>query len=161
MSRRLLYLLALLPQFLFLGFLVAREEWNLAHGQPVLLDLGPYDRGDQLSVSVLNRTLAREPDWEPELQDAIFVLLEAGEPAHRAVAYSRHRPESGLYLEGRVRRVDEDELSVDVHLSHDFASIRAARGADPSRRLQLRVRVREDGSATIETLLVDGEPFKE
>lgn len=178
MNRRLLYLLALAPQLLLLGWMIAREEWNLANGQEVILEIEPYDpmhpvkgyyHQTRLAIAFVETGLGREPDWSPKLRETVYVLLEKGVNNHTAAGYSRSRPEQAgaVYLEGRVARIDPDGLTVDYGLSHYFVSMRAAdptlqpEVGDRRRQLQLRVRVRDDGSATIDTMLVDGEPFAE
>ncbi len=171
MSRRLLYGAALLPQLLFLGYLIGSEEWSLHHGTRVLLQVesrrawnGPaYSRYDvDVAINEVDRSLARGDPFEPEAGDLIYVWLEPVGEVHRAAGFSRERPaaEVGPFLRGRVRSVSDGPMRVDYGLSHFRGPVHAPQiGGQCETRLA--VRIGRNGAGHVEDLVVDGLPFAE
>lgn len=174
MSRSWKWVLAILPQFLLLFGMCAREEWQRAHGRRVLLELAPVDPMDPLSGRyVALRTAIEQVDanaiaaagMRVEAGSAIFARLEPEQGVWQAVQYAPAIPtgDGGLWIRGELRSERSDRVRIDFGLSRFYMPEDAT---DPSvlarsqpQALRLAVRVAPDGASAIEDLIVEGEPF--
>jgi len=163
MNRRTQYCLALLPQLLFLGYLVAGEEWSLRRGTLVLLETGPVwsgyhdplplqparsQRRDVL-VTMLDPALCRDAEDDLGYGDLVYVVLEPHGDVHVAAAYTSMRPDvdQELFLRGRVRDRGEERIRIDYGWNRiDLDAARPAR---------IRVLVGLNGRSVIEEVLED------
>ncbi|MFH0946896.1 MAG: GDYXXLXY domain-containing protein [Planctomycetota bacterium] len=159
------YLLAVAAQIAVLLFLVVQSEWALRHGQRVLLEVVSHEdlhpltgRARELHVAVaeLDKDLQHDPDWEPTPREAVYVLLREGPGGHFPAGYTNRRPAGGLFLRGRITSVTPERITVDYGLDRFYVPS-AATGDFPD--CKLAVRVTADGTALIEDLLVDGQPY--
>lgn len=178
MNRALGHLLAVLPQFLLVAGLAVREEWVLATGIPVVLQVRPYDPMDPFSGRYLGTPLAIERldlaklphDEGLFARDEVWVVLAPGEKFWEPVAVRAARAELAqgqVQLRAAVepRQQEGGELRVRYPTGRFYIP---ERGKDPTgwrpegeRRpeLALRVRVTAGGGASVEDLLVDGVPY--
>jgi len=163
MTRALGLLLCLVPQFLVVAVLVAREELGLRRGVQVRLEVRPIDPMSlfagryisvPLAISSLDSKHTRfEKDFGPG--SVVYVRLERAEPYWTAAEVTS-RPPSGpeaVFLEGICSERKRIEFGLDTYyIPQD--------GADPSRlKLALLVRVSPEGRGQIEDLLVEGQPY--
>lgn len=171
MKAAVVFGLVVLPQFLLVAGLAVREEWALATGAVVVLEVRPYDPMDPLAGRYLRTPLAIERlDLAAIVHDEgvfaggdVWVVLAPGAPCWKPVAVRAARPESD---EGRVCLCGE-VIAGQTHgqvLAVRYAIGRfyiPAGGKDPSARadLALRLRVTASGSAAVEDLLVGGKPY--
>lgn len=172
--RRMLYLAALVPQLLLLGFMVGSAERTLREGVAVDLEIVAYDPIDPLAGRYMDVRLAAQTVDASLLWGAAedfvvsapaYAILTRDTPA-QVRNLSAWPPDPGeLFLQGTVTYTGET-VQLDYGLSRFFFS---SDGVDPSlhvkddgTRPELRLRVRlRDGSHTAETLLVDGVPYAE
>lgn len=169
------YLLALVPPFAALGWIVAREEWTRSHGVEVRLEVRAYDPMDALSgrymavplaISRLSLSELAPPGTDIRNGDDVFVALRPGDPFWTAVSVSKVEPGEGVFLRGLATWVQSVGAStIDFGLDRFYIP---DQGGDPSRRddgfladrrLTAVVRVTDTGRASIVDVLVDGEPY--
>ncbi|MCB9896787.1 MAG: GDYXXLXY domain-containing protein [Planctomycetes bacterium] len=175
--RRLLFLLALVPQLLVLGTMIVRAETTLRDGVACDFEVAAFDPVDLLSGRhVVTRLAVQRVDrslvaWTPdEIRegDVLFALVDPTVTPAQVIALTPFEPEPGtIFLRGEVTWVGDEILNLDYGLERFFIP---ADGVDPStwwdadlgRRPELLLRVRlRDGAATTEELFVDGVPYAE
>jgi uncharacterized membrane-anchored protein len=162
-------LLCLLPQFLLVAGMAAREESAFARGVEVRLAVRPVDpmslfAGRYVSVPLaierIDSAATRiEPGLVPGLawDEEVFVRLEQAEPVWRAAEVTRHPPgeKGAVFLRGTWRRDGTIDYGIDTFYIPET-------GADPSRlALALVLRVTPEGRGRIADLLVQGRPYAE
>ena len=176
MKRSTLYALALLPQVLVLGGLVARSEHTLRLGRRVVLEVRAVDPMDLFVGRYVATPLAIE---QVDLDDysfdgtaiapdsAIWVRLEEGEPWWTATNVAREPYDDGVWLRGTVQSASDVDgrhtarvsLGLDRYFIPEESEDPAGWVDGKPRQLALVVRVTPDGTAGIEDLLVDGASF--
>jgi uncharacterized membrane-anchored protein len=185
MNRRLAFLLAVVAQLAFLGWMVAAQERVLAVGRRIVLPIEPVDPIDPLSGRHLairpklsRIDLAKLRSWADaeSLERAATELAghevivplreEAGEwVATEVEDADSFRPGGELALRGRVRNHYGATVVVEFGLERYFIPSDASDPSpllwEPGHTLAIAVRVMADGSSTIEDLLVDGQPFRQ
>lgn len=172
MKRALGLALCLAPQFLLVAAVAAREELRLRRGVEVRLDVRSVDPFSPMAGRYLHLPLAIERLSAPETRieaglapgTEVCVRLAPGEPAWSASEVSREPPLEGsaIFLRGRWMGENRVEYLLDTFYI-------PADGADPSalswnrsaseHALLLLLRVSADGRASIEDLLVRGQPY--
>jgi len=185
MSLTLRLLAIALAMSAILAGLVLHHEHRRSSGAEIRLDMTPVDPRDLLlghyvilntdlhwlDIDALNGPLEgwRRGDWA-------YVTLEAGKDGtHRAAALARTRPESGLFIRGRVsetliitpgpgepapRAERNNRLGVRYNLERYYASQEEALALEAIRiegRLRLIAAVSPAGDAVIRGLEIDGE----
>ncbi len=123
MSRRVAFWLALLPQVLLLGFLIAREEARLRSAPRVLLRVvvstleeDPWYGMPRLEVARVATGAAIDSSGAlPTTGTRIYVTLAADEGGiHRAAGWSRRHPSSDVpFVAGRVMALDDEWIWLD------------------------------------------------
>ena len=163
------------------GFLVLMLGQYLTHrsqGTEILLPVEGYDPRDILMGHYANiRTPLHwldssrlNTETEFDRGDRIFVVLEMDETGHaHPVAIRPDRPDTGLYLEGRLRNYQPtpgDSYWIDYNIERYFASRDRALAlqarlretdADGETGVSLILSVNANGAALIKGFVVDGE----
>jgi uncharacterized membrane-anchored protein len=184
MNRRIAFLLAVLAQLGFLGWMVADQERLLARGREVILPIQPFDPIDPLS----GRYLAIQLQASRVDLAALDGSVDAEGAERRAEqlvgqrVYVRLREKDGrwepdsigplgwgepaaneVWLRGAVRARYGTTVDVDFGLDRYFIP---ANASDPSpllwqqgHQLAIVARVSPDGRGSIADLIVDGKPF--
>ena len=182
MNRRVAYLLAVLAQLLFLGWMVGAQEHLRKTGRRIVISIEPVDPIDPLAGRYLairprpgRLDLGELPNdlalTDPPRSDEsivgrevdVFLREEGGEWVASYVELAGRERDDALFLRGRVRSASGSLLFVEFGLERFYIP---ADAADPSpllwqggRHLAIAVRVLPSGEAGIEDLLVDHEPF--
>ncbi len=163
------------------GFLVLMLGQNLLHrsgGTEILVPVEGYDPRDILLGhyanirTPLHRLDSGDLDAPDEFDrgDRVFVILEDdGSGQVRPVAIRSSRPDSGLYIEGRMRStqpVPGDTYWIDYNIERYFASRERAlaledrlreRNADGETGVSLILSLNDNGAALIKGFVVDGD----
>ncbi len=172
MNRAVVYVLAAVPQFALVAGLAVREEYLLATGTSVVLEVRPYDPMDPLSGRYLGTPLAIESidtarvPCDAGLAGTVWVVLAPGEPCWQPVAVRAAPPALApgqVCLRGELepwRSGRAGVLAVRYAIGRFYIP---ANGPDPSGRtdLALRVRVGAAGRAAVEDLLVGGTAYRD
>ena len=159
MKRPLAFLLCVVPQFLVVAALAAREEIALRSGVEVRLEVRPVDpmslfSGRYVSVPLaierLDKTVTIERGLEPGQE--VCVRLTSSAPCWTAAEVTRQPPDA-LFLRGTWLGEKRIAYGIDTfYIPED--------GADPSRlALTAVVRVTRDGRGVIEDLLVGNQTY--
>jgi len=178
--KRGLILLALVvaAQTLLLAGMVAKRQWTLETGTPVLLKTEPVDprslfRGDYVNLNYEIDTLdpaALEGDDEFNRHDDIFVVLRRGtefwEPVSIHHARPQSVPEGTVAIRGEVRysgswigAADRAGLSVGYGIENYFVPEGKGRELEAERnagKVSILVAVDKFGGSAIKAILVDG-----
>lgn len=172
MSRGLVLLLCLAPQFLVVAGVAAREEVGLRTGVEVRLRVGAVDPMNPFSGRYVSIPLAialldpARTRIEPGLESGapVCVRLERDEPFWKAVAATRAPPtETGaVFLSGTWKGQNRVDYGLDTFFIPDNGAdpshLSWERGAGPA-PLVVIVRVARNGRGRIEDLLVQGRPY--
>ncbi len=162
MNRAQAFLLCVVPQFLVVAAMTAREELALRAGVEVRLEVRPVDpmslfAGRYVSVPLaierLDRSVTIERGIEPG--QTVYVQLARGEPCWSAAAVTREPPraDGAVFLRATSRDGNQVAYGLDTFYIPE-------NGADPSRlKLTLLVRVTRDGRGLIEDLLVGNQTY--
>ncbi|MBK6939300.1 MAG: GDYXXLXY domain-containing protein [Planctomycetes bacterium] len=176
MNRRAAFLLALLPQLGFVGWLTWQGERTLALGRLVTLDVeatAPIDplRGRYLrleyAASHVDGALGPLDDATSRVGQTVYVaFMRAGDewwPYRYAFELIESETGETAVLAGTLRSVSEGRIEVDYAFDQYFIpndGLDVHGLAD----VRLRVRLRVDatsGRGVIEDVLVDGQPYLE
>lgn len=179
-------LLIVMIQTLVLTGMIAKRQWTLATGTPVLLETRPIDprslfRGDYVTFSYDISRLRLDDlagDDNFERHDTVYVVLEPGELYWRAGGVY-HRPPAGeLALRGRVEYVSEHWWNAETESSETARHITVRYGIEdyfvpegegrvlerPAQDavVSLRIAVDRFGNGAIQALLINGvERYRE
>lgn len=161
--------------------MIARKQWTLVTGTPVLLETQPIDprslfRGDYVRLNYAISTLLA--DQYPALAnvkrgDVVFVTMVPGEPYWRPVAVSSEHPATGVALKGRVEHVGKhwnpetqkvDELT-EVRVTYGIESYFVPEGEgrvierpEADEKVSIEVAIDRFGNAGIRAVLLNGVP---
>lgn len=179
-------LLIIIIQTMVLGGMIAKRQWTLATGTPVLLETRPIDprslfSGDYVTFNYdISRlrldNLAGDDDFERH--DTVYVVLEPGEPYWRARGVYHRPPAGALALRGRVVYVNEHWWNAETESSEEVRHLTVRYGIEDyfvpegeGRELErpvqdevvaLRVAVDRFGNGAIQALLINGvERYRE
>ncbi len=158
MNRAQAFLLCVVPQFLVVAAMTAREELALRAGVEVRLEVRPVDPMSLFAGRYVSVPLAIErlgPLTKGLAQgETVYVRLQQATPYWTAVAATREPPAEGaLFLRGELQGGDRVSYGLDTFYIPD-------NGADPSRlKLTLVLRVTRDGRGLIEDLLVGNQTY--
>jgi uncharacterized membrane-anchored protein len=184
LASRLLIIVVL--QTLVLAGMIAKRQWTLATGTPVVLETEPIDprslfRGDYVTFNYdISRLKLDELVGDDEFRqhDTIYVVLEPGEPYWRARG-AYHRPPAGeLALRGRVEYVSEHWWNAETQSSEEVRHVSVRYGIEDyfvpegegrvlerpvaGEDISLRVAVDRFGNGAIQALLINGvERYRE
>jgi uncharacterized membrane-anchored protein len=162
-KRPLAFLLCVLPQFLVVAGVAAREELGLHRGELVRLEARPVDPMSLFAGRYVDVPLAIErldparTRIEPGLSagETVYVRLERAEPVWRAAEVSQQPPREAVFLRGTWRGDSTIDYGLDTYYIPE-------NGVDPSRlHLALELRVSTQGRGQIVELLVEGRPYPE
>jgi len=163
-------------QALLLVGLVAREEYALTHGTPVVLEVRAVDPMDLLTGRYVSVPLAigrldlgrlKHPEDDLQRGETVFVRLERAADVYDAVEVLPDgfaRP-AGIWARARVESSGASETTLDFGVDRFYISESAR---DPSiertrdgmrHKISVAARIAKDGRVTIEDMLVDGESF--
>ncbi|MDT8375626.1 MAG: GDYXXLXY domain-containing protein [Mariprofundaceae bacterium] len=162
--------------------MVARKQWTLATGTPVVLETQPVDprslfRGDYVRLNYTINTLdsARYPALSTVKRgDTVYVTLVPGEPYWQPETVSVECPDTpAVVLKGRVDRVNrrwnsqtrQYEVSHNVRvkfgIEHYFVPEGEGRAIERpvgGEKVSIEVAVDRFGNAGIRAVLVNGVP---
>ena len=162
--------------------MIAKKQWTLNSGTPVVLETQPIDprslfRGDYVRLNYTISTLAVEQYpvlAEVKRGDELYIVLAKGEPYWLPEAVSRQYPEAaGVVLRGRVDRVVQRfnnqtrkyEAAKDVRVKYGIESYfvpegegRAIERPAEGEKVSIEVAVDSCGNAGIRAVLVNGMP---
>ena len=144
---------------LLLAFIAVKED-VLRSGTTVLLQTVPIDPRSLLQgdFAILDYEIAELPDWAASRRgDTIYVeLFEGADGVWLARQYLMERPGSDrLFIKGTVDSRGRLEFGIDNYFIPEGTGHIIEGATD----VEVRVAVSSGGSAVIEELLVDGEPF--
>jgi uncharacterized membrane-anchored protein len=175
-----LLILAVLQGLVLTG-MVARHQWTLATGQPVVLAIRPIDprslfQGDYVELAYeigrlrLDR-LAGDDDFVEG--ETVYVELQPGTQAWQPTGVWSRRPiaTTGAALRGRIEWVGQQDCEAGVppcriaavHYGIENYFIPEGTGArfetlPAGSRIDVRVAVDRNGTPAIAAILFDGEP---
>ena len=162
--------------------MIARKQWTLAVGTPVILETQPVDprslfRGDYVRLNYTINTLdsAKYPALSSmERGDVIYLSLVPGEPYWQPESVSTEYPDSSsVVLKGHVERVNrrwnsqtrkyEVMHSVRVKFGIENYFVSEGTGSAIERpaadeKVSIEVAVDRFGNAGIRAVLINGEP---
>lgn len=184
LGSRLLIIVVL--QTLVLAGMIAKRQWTLASGTPVVLETQPIDprslfRGDYVTFNYdISRLRLDELEGDDEFRqhDTIYVALEPGTPYWRARAVYRAAPAGQLALRGRVQYVSEHWWNAETQTSEEVRHVSVRYGIEdyfvpegegrvlerpvPGEVVSLRIAVDRFGNGAIQALLINGvERYRE
>ena len=148
-------------QIILLVAFIAVKENTLRTGTSVLLQTVPIDPRSLLQgdFAILNYEISELPDYirEERQGDRIYVeLIKQEDGVWRANRYSSVKPDSDrTFIKGTVTRPGRLEFGIDTYFIPERTGDIIARAGD----VKVRVAVSSGGTAVIEELLLDGEPF--
>lgn len=175
MNRRAAFLLALMPQLAFVGWLTLQGERTLALGRLVTLDIeatSPLDplRGRFLrleyAASRIDGDMGPFADAESRIGSATYVeLMRSGDqwwPFRYAFEPIEATSSDTVVLSGTLRSVTDRSIHVDYAFDQYFIPNDGfdVHAVEPN-SLRARLRVDADGHGVIEDVLVDGVPYLE
>lgn len=167
---------------LLLVGMIARKQWTLNTGTPMVLETQPIDprslfRGDyvRLNYTISRFELARYPVLaDVKRGDDIYVTLAKGDPYWQPQAVHTEYPEgAGVVLRGRVERVVQrfnnetrkyekaKEVLVKYGIENYFVPEgegRAIERPEAGVKVSIEVAVDACGNAGIRAVLLNGEP---
>jgi uncharacterized membrane-anchored protein len=173
MNRRAAFLLALMPQLAFVGWLTWQGERTLALGRLVTLEIeatAPIDplRGRflrlEFDVNRVNGDIGPFGQANDRTGDAVYVeLMHSGDqwwPFRYALEPIERTGSDTVVLRGTIRGTTADQLLVDYafdqyFVPNDGLDVHAV----SAHRLRAKLRVDERGHGVVEDVLVDGEPY--
>lgn len=182
MSIPLRIVLIVLVLSALLAGMIAKKQYTLATGTPILLETQPIDprslfRGDfvRLNYAISDLKLNElEGDDEFRENDTIYVVLEEGKAYWQAVSVHRHWPDASvgqLTIKGRVvslgdtwqtgtGRIVHNAVGVEYGIEDYF--VPEGEGRDLERpssdnKVDLRIAVDRFGNSGIQAVLVNGE----
>jgi uncharacterized membrane-anchored protein len=186
MTLRNRLLVIILIQTLILAGMIAKRQWTLASGTPVVLKTQPIDprslfRGDYVTFNYeISRLKLNELEGDDEFRrhDTIYVVLEPGEPYWRARAVYRTPPPGQLALRGTVQYVADYWWNPQTGASEAMPHINVRYGIEDyfvpegegrvlerpveGEEISLRVAVDRFGTGAIQALLINGvERYRE
>ena len=162
--------------------MIAKKQWTLNTGIPVVLETQPIDprslfRGDYVRLNYTISTLGL--DQHPELVelkrgDELYVVLAKGDPYWQPQAIHTEHPGGGdVVLKGRVDRVVQRfnretrkfEEAKDLQVKYGIESYfvpegegRAIERPAEGEKVSIEVAVDSFGNAGIRAVLVNGQP---
>ncbi len=145
---------------LLLAFIGVKEN-TLRTGTSVLLQTVPIDPRSLLQGDfvILDYEIANISDKIPNSRqgDTIYIqLLEDADGVWRGVAYTPNKPDADrVFIKGTVTRPGRLEFGIDTYFIPEGTGRIIERAGD----VKVRVAISSGGTAVIEELLVDGEPF--
>jgi len=145
---------------LLLAFIGVKEN-TLRTGTSVLLQTVPIDPRSLLQGDfvILDYEIANISDKIPNSRqgDTIYIqLLEDADGVWRGIAYTPNKPDADrVFIKGTVTRPGRLEFGIDTY----FIPEGTGRIIERARDVKVRVALSSGGTAVIEELLVDGEPF--
>ena len=145
---------------LLLAFIGVKEN-TLRTGTSVLLQTVPIDPRSLLQGDfvILDYEIANISDKIPNSRqgDTIYILLlEDADGVWRGIAYTQNKPDADrVFIKGTVTRPGRLEFGIDTY----FIPEGTGRIIERARDVKVRVAINSGGTAVIEELLVDGEPF--
>lgn len=184
LTRRLFIIVVI--QTLVLTGMIAKRQWTLATGTPVVLKTQPIDprslfRGDYVTFNYeISRLKPSELAGDDEFRrhDTIYVVLEPGEPYWQARAVFRAPPPGQLALRGTVQYVGDHWWNPETGASEAMPHISVRYGIEDyfvpegegrvlerpvdGEVISLRVAVDRFGNGAIQSLLINGmERYRE
>ena len=182
-------LIVVLIQSLVLVGMIAKRQWTLNTGTPVVLETQPVDprslfRGDYVTFNYAISQLRLDQlagDKDFQRHDTVYVVLAPGDPYWHAVAVYHAKPEPAagqVALKGEVQYVNErwwnrsnnesvEGRNITVRYGIEDYFIPEGEGRQLERprqqqRVSLRVAVDRYGNGAIQGLLIDGvERYRE
>jgi uncharacterized membrane-anchored protein len=179
-------LIIVVIQTLVLAGMVAKRQWTLATGTPVVLETRPVDprslfRGDYVTFNYdIGSLNLQELDGDDDFRshDTVYVVLESGEPYWRPRAVYHAPPADRVALRGEVQYVGEHRWNPETrsneavrHLSVRYGiedyfvpegEGRALERPQAGETVSLRVAVDRFGNGAIQALLINGvERYRE
>ena len=148
-------------QIILLLAFIAVKETTLRTGTSVLLQTVPVDPLSLLQGEYvgLDYEIANISDEIPNSRqgDTIYIqLLEDAEGVWRGIAYTLNKPDADrVFIKGTVTRAGRLEFGINTYFIPEGTDYIIER----SRDVKVRVALSSGGTAVIEELLVDGEPF--
>ena len=148
-------------QIALLVAFIAVKENTLRTGTSVLLQTVPVDPLSLLQGEyvVLDYEIANISDKLPNSRqgDTIYLhLLEGADGVWRGIGYTGNKPGADrVFIKGTVTRPGRLEFGIDTY----FIPEGTGRIIERARDVKVRVALSSGGTAVIEELLVDGEPF--
>ena len=146
---------------LLLAFIGVKEN-TLRTGTSVLLQTAPVDPRSLLQgdFAILDYEIAELPAWAGDARqgDRYYVeLIEGEDGVWRAGRYSRLKIDSAeVFIKGTVNSRGRLDLGIGTY----FIPEGTGRIIEQASDVKVRVAVSSGGSAVIEELLLDGEPFE-
>lgn len=177
MNRRASFLLALLPQLAFVGWLTWQGERTLALGRLVTLEVEATAPMDPLRGRFLQLEYAASR-IDGELGPWDLASQRIGKPTYVEFTHAEDQwwpfrysfepidplplPDGTAVLVGTLRAVAAGRIEVDYAFDQYFVPNDGfdVHGLDKN-RLRVRLRVDDDGHGVIEDVLVDGQPYAE
>ncbi|MEW6645736.1 MAG: GDYXXLXY domain-containing protein [Pseudomonadota bacterium] len=179
-------LLIIVIQTLVLAGMIAKRQWTLTTGTPVLLETRPIDprslfRGDYVTFNyAISRLRLDELDGDEVFQrhDTIYVVLEPGAPYWRPRAVFHELPPGQVALRGRVQYAGEQWWNPETGKTETLRHVGVRYGIEDyfvpegeGRKLErpaadevvaLGVAVDRFGNGAIQSLLINGvERYRE
>lgn len=183
MKKQIWFALAIGLQVLLLFGMVGRHMFTLQTGAPIMLKTAPVDpwdffRGEYVTlnyeISTLNPQIVEMEGTPYKRSQALWVILQPGDPYHTVVRVSPHPPvalaEGMVALQGRVERVNEWDGgpqrpigSVQIRYGIEQFYVPEGQGRDLETRLeQMSVLALVDrfGRAALSKVYLDGEEIR-
>jgi len=186
-STRLLIIVVI--QTLVLAGMIAKRQWTLATGTPVVLETQPIDprslfRGDYVTFNYAISRLRLDQlagDKEFRRHDTVYVVLTPGEPYWQPVAVYRAMPQltaAQVALKGEVTYTFDQWWNRDTNKSEPLKNISVRYGIEDyfvpegegrklerqrqGEKVSLQVAVDRYGNGAIQALLINGvERYRE
>ncbi len=148
-------------QIILLVAFIAVKENTLRTGTSVLLQTVPVDPRSLLQgdYAILNYEIGEIPPHlaKTRVGETIYVgLRDTGDGLWQYTGYSLQKPTSGqVFIKGTVTSRER----LDFGIGNYFIPEGTGHIIERSRDVKVRVAISSSGTAVIEELLVDGEPF--
>ena len=145
---------------LLLAFIGVKEN-TLRSGTSVLLQTVPVDPRSLLQgdFAILDYEIAELPTWASDARQGdtyYVVLIEGGDGVWRANRYSREKLDTDrVFIKGTVNSRGRLDFGIGTYFIPEGTGRIIGSAGD----VKVRVAVSSGGSAVIEVLLLDGEPF--
>jgi len=171
MNRTLRLFLIVAAMTAFLIGMVVDHATRRASGTEIILDLEPVDPRDLLAgyyvivstpLHLLTPDSLGGTDTFGRGDDLYAVVEESWDGVWHAVSIHRERPETGVFIHGKVQYATETVIRADYNLERYYADEEMAQAIELRRRenidsMRLIVSVGSDGRAIIRGLEINGE----